>query len=105
MPGNIPGNGKTNPFGDGRGGAGESAPMPNDFNRNPAGGSRPGRAPRDFLRAPPNLARQTPKKDPDLNEQDAAPGPRTAAETPHANRPEAGVGSVGNAARPFKLGG
>lgn len=71
----------------------------NNFLTNP-GGSRPGGAPpRDFQdahRAQPNAGQRT-------NTSDAAPGPETAAQV--ANRPGAGVGSVGNAARPFRLGG
>jgi len=103
--GKTPGDGKTNPFGDGAGKTQGSRAMPNDFSKNPAGNAGRSKAPPSFITPDPRKTRQAPAKDETIAAQDAAQGPRTAAETPHANRPEAGVGSVGNSAKPFRVGG
>lgn len=96
--GTQPGDGRNSPFGNGAGGPGEPMAAPNDFTRNPAGtGAR--QAGTDFSKQ----SRQQQAAGQRTNTADAAPGPATAAEV--ANRPGAGVGSIGNGARPFKLGG
>lgn len=94
-----PGDGRTSPFGDGAGGSKEQAMASgNNFLENPRG-TGGGKPPRDFLR--PTVAQKPAGQR--TNPADAAPGANTAAEG--ANRPGAGVGSIGNAARPYKLGG
>jgi len=99
--GRTPGDGKTNPFGNGMGGASGENAMANDFNKNPGGNANPGSPPRDFLTGRPQRSGRS-----EVNTSDAAEGPMTAAEaaSPPATRP-GGVGTPGNAARPFRMGG
>jgi len=71
----------------------------NNFLTNPGGSRSGGTPPREFQ----DISRSQPSAGQRTNTSDAAPGPNTAAQV--ANRPAAGVGSVGNAARPFRVGG
>lgn len=95
-----PGDGRNSPFGDGAGGTGVSS-MANgtDFSTNPGGAGFGRPAPPDFTRT----SRQQQQAGQRTNTSDAAAGPANAAEV--VNRPSAGVGSVGNAAKPYRLGG
>ena len=73
--------------------------MPNDFTANPSGGgSKGGRG------QPESYGMSRPQRSgaPVPNSADAAVGPSTAAEVV---TPGGGVGSIGNPARPMKLGG
>jgi len=99
--GNQPGNGKTNPFGNGQGGAGGQGAMANNFVQNPKGNNS-GSKPRDFVDA----SRPQQAAGPRTNPQDAAAGPSTAAEaaSPPPTR-QGGTGTVGNGNKPFRLGG
>ncbi len=79
----------------------------NDFVKNPGGsGGNPTR-PRDFLRTGKAQSMATPEGR-DINSSDAAPGAPTAAQEatpgPYSGQ-DAGVGTIGNAARPYRLGG
>ena len=91
--GKTPGDGKTSPFGNGRGNVGERQTMPNDFRTNPGGSMKPG------------TPSQTRGENP-VNPNDAAPGGRIplADATPVASK-AIGVGSIGNGAKPFRLDG
>jgi hypothetical protein len=99
--GATPGDGKTSPFGNGAGRTSGENTMPNNFLSNPRGNANPGKAPRDFLVSRPQQSGRS-----QFNTADAAAGPLTAAEaaSPPATRP-GGVGTPGNPARPFRLGG
>lgn len=97
----TPGNGSTNPFGNGAGGAGGNNVAGNNFLTNPGGGGRSGRG-RTFHDQKP-APQQPRERAADRNMQDAAPG--TLVPMPNA-KPDAdvGVGSVGNPAKPYRLG-
>lgn len=97
-----PGNGSTSPFGNGAGNVGESRMAGNNFLTNPSGGGGSGRG-RDFLREP--VPSQSPRESgADRSTDDAASGglvPKVQA----APGPDVGAGSIGNGAKPFRLGG
>lgn len=98
--GGTPGDGKTSPFGDGRGGSGGAMANGNDFARNPGGNpSGPSRLP-DLIN---NSRQQSPHK-PGFNTSDAAPGGLIPNAAPPANR-RGGVGTPGNGQKPFRVGG
>lgn len=91
----TPGDGKTNPFGNGAGGTEGSKTMPADFTRQP-GGSRNGTlGPQSSYAA-----------NPDISNKDAAGGGRIlqANATPGPTK-DIGAGSVGNSTLPFRVGG
>ncbi len=90
----TPGDGKTNPFGNGAGGAEGSKAMPVDFTRQP-GGSR------NSVPAQSAYA-----SDPEISAKDAAPGGLILhADAVPGPGKDLGVGTIGNPARPFKLDG
>lgn len=98
--GGTPGDGKTSPFGDGRGGSGGAMATGNDFGKNPGGNpSGPSRLP-DLI----NNSRPQPRHAPGHNTTDAAPGGLIPDAKPPAHR-SGGVGSVGNSQKPFRVGG
>jgi hypothetical protein len=104
--GNNPGDGKTNPFGDGAGkGTGGNVPG-NDFTRNPQGSGSGGATPRNL-----NVSRPQPMSTPEsqgINPADAIAGGNTAADDAGpgvASGQDTGVGTVGSGAKPFRLGG
>lgn len=104
--GDTPGNGRVNPFGNGTGGSSGGNVAGNNFITNPRG-SGGGAAPRNFIDASRTQTRATPEAR-GVNSKDAAPGPVTAAEVANnTNDPgnPVGVGTIGNSAVPFKLGG
>jgi len=88
-----PGDGKSNPFGNGAGGAGGPKTMPTNFVTNPGGSRNP-------------VKTQQPDDGHTINSQDAAPGGRIlkADATPLPSK-DIGVGSIGNGGKPFKLNG
>jgi len=107
MVGETPGNGRTNPFGDGAGKGTGGNVAGNDFTKNPRGGNTGTGKPRDFLGTSDRQKMATPQNQ-DINPADAAPGPQTAAEVASpgaASGFDAGVGTIGNPAKPFRLGG
>ncbi len=98
--GSTSGDGKTSPFGDGRGGNAGGNMSGNDFGTNPRGNpSGPSKLP-DMI----NNSRSQVAAKPDFNTQDAAPGGLIPEALPPATR-AGGVGSIGNSSKPFKLGG
>lgn len=105
-----PGDGKSNPFGNGAGvpGSGQASGRGNDFTRNPGGGSptrKGGGQPSSYGQSIP-AAKGTEQAD--INPNEIPPGGKTLFAD---NRPVAGenvgVGSVsgGGGGKPFKLGG
>ena len=111
--GNIPGNGRTNPFGTNGGGGGGSMAQGNNFVEN-ARGTNLGGARRSFVEADPRVVTQkrTSEADEDINPGDSKlSAGASAAEDPaitpsqDAGNP-IGVGSPGLAGRlPFSLNG
>jgi hypothetical protein len=107
MAGNNPGDGRTNPFGDGAGKGTGGNVAGNDFTKNPRGSNTGTGRPRDFQGTGERQKMATPEGQ-DVNPADRAPGPSTAAEAADAGSAsgyDVGVGTVGNAAKPFRLGG
>ena len=100
--GSTPGDGKTSPFGDGRGGSAGGNVSGNDFGTNPRGNPSGPKSIPDVMA----VQRQQPKAKPDVNTQDAASGGLLPLDgmTPPASR-TTGVGSIGNNQKPFKLNG
>jgi hypothetical protein len=97
--GNTPGDGKTSPFTQGGG----QVPG-NNFITNPRG-SNTGAGSRRFdnQQAPPQKPREATA---DIDEATAAPGGRVPlADAQDAPGKDIGVGSIGNSAKPFTLGG
>ena len=97
--GTTPGNGSTNPFTQGA-----SSVPGNNFLTNPRGANQGGSGRRfDNEKSAPQAPRQSTA---DISVADAAPGGlipmADAQQTPGK---DIGVGSIGNAARPFKLDG
>jgi len=96
-----PGDGKTNPFGDGKGGAGMGKAAPTNFLTNPRGSGASAPKPRDLrtAQAQPAATGEQPST------ADAAP----AGLIPQIDPPDAediGTRPLGqNAHKPFKLGG
>ncbi len=99
--GNTPGDGQSNPFGDGTGGA-EASGMAqgNNFLTNPRGNPAAGPTPPDFLDA----SRPTRAAGQRTNSSDAAPGGLIPKAPPSPAQP-GGVGTVGNPNKPYRLGG
>lgn len=99
---NQPGNGSSNPFGNGAGQSGGSAVAGNNFITNPGGSGSGGKGRRfDDQKAAPQKPRESSA---DRNGSDAAPGglvPKVQA----APGKDVGVGSIGNGAKPFRIGG
>jgi hypothetical protein len=97
-----PGNGKTSPFGNGSGQAGGSKVAGNNFLTNPRGsGATSGGRRFDNQVAAPQAKRESVA---DRNSTDAASGgllPLVQAGPNH----DVGVGSIGNGAKPFRVGG
>ena len=83
----------------------------NNFIENARGANTGTVKPPDFLTqtAPQKARNETNVAEGGINPDDAAPGPRTAAEAADASGDmsggNVGVGSVGNGAKPFTLGG
>lgn len=109
--GSKPGDGKTAPFGDGKGATGGMAGG-NDFVKNPLGGGNLGGG-NDFVENPlgngPRPAGATPARTfaqkratSETNPQDAA---RTLSALDDATPRSDTVGSVGNDRKPFRLNG
>jgi hypothetical protein len=99
--GDKSGDGRVSPFGGGNGGKGIGGNMSgNNFITNPGGTPSGPRTLPDMV----NNSRPQPKAKPDINTQDAAPGGVLPAAAPPNTRP-GGVGTVGNSAKPFRLGG
>jgi hypothetical protein len=99
---NNTGDGSTNPFGNGAGVSQGGTVPGNDFVSNPGGSgtSRKGRTFHDQQPAPQRKYEQTA----DLNNDQTAPGGRVPmVQSPPG--PDVGVGSIGNGAKPFRLGG
>jgi hypothetical protein len=97
--GSQSGDGKTSPFGDGKGGSVGGSMAGNDFGANPGGTRTAAKLSGDLI----NNSRAQSKAKPDHNTQDAAPGGLIPQAAPPATRP-GGVGSLGNGAKPYKLG-
>lgn len=113
--GKSPGDGKSSPFGDGKGGAGGSM-QGNDFTQNPTagrggGGGQPttrsagGGQPSTYQQSRP----QQMGGDPDINPNEIPAGgkdllPATDPSGEDTGNPR-GTGSVGNPNKPFRLGG
>ena len=97
--GKTPGNGSTNPFGDGAGNATKASTSMTDFT-NPGAPKTGGATPRDFSRESRSQSAAAPR----TNAADAAPGGPVPVVTPPPQR-TGGVGSPGNGAKPFRLGG
>ena len=103
-----PGDGKTNPFGDGRGGAGGGRAAPANLIANPTGGGGGGAKPRS-LTATTSIAQSPPQAegtgDGTINTDSvAATGLLPLIDPPQAE--DIGTRALGqNAKKPFKLGG
>jgi hypothetical protein len=96
---NQPGDGKSNPFGNGAGGAAKMASSGNDFLTNPSGsGGKGGAGQPDskFTQSRPQQSGSDP-----VNAGDKPPGPSTAAEVV---TPADLGGTQGVTHKPFKLG-
>jgi hypothetical protein len=98
--GKTPGTGRDNPFGDGAGSATKASTTMPDFTRTPGGTPTGGATPRDLTRE----SRPQSPAPVRTNAADAAPAGPLPAVVPPPNR-AGGVGSAGNAAKPYKLGG
>lgn len=99
--GRTPGNGSTSPLGDGAGGATKGIGAMADFTRTPGGNPTGGSTPRDLTRPPAVQQKPAGQR---TNTADAAPGGPIPAAAPPPVRP-GGVGTPGNSAKPFRLGG
>jgi len=100
--------GKTSPFGNGRGGERGMATRGVDFTREPGGGGGAGGArPRDLTKSQVPARRSVQPTDiSDMNTESVPEGGLLPFEAP---KPDAGnpigVGSLGNGAKPFRLDG
>lgn len=103
----TPGDGKANPFGDGTGKGAAGTMAGNDFRMNPRGDNDGTVRPRNFIDASRRQPMATPENQA-VNQEDAADGAMTAAEEAAAGSEsghDVGVGTVGTATKPFRLGG
>lgn len=115
--GKTPGNGRSSPFGNGKGApeGGALAGAPNDFTKNPSC-ARNGKGASDFVRDPggsgqdrPSVqdytkaAGPTPRPEVKPNPQEIPAGGKTLYADPSKNSPKRGQ-TDGDRGRPFKLG-
>lgn len=97
------GNGKTSPFGDGRGGDGAKAMGDNDFTKNPAGGGK-GPKPRSLMEMANNEPQKPVKDDTISADEIPAGGKDLKADPPDDSGNPIGTRPTGNRL-PFKLDG
>lgn len=103
--GSNTGNGKTNPFGNGSGGASGGTMKPNNFQANP-GGSGGNRVPANPMNVSNPQRALNNERDLQRNPKDAAPGANTAAEAvvvPPSRANDVGVGTVGDGSKPYRV--
>ena len=98
MAANQPGDGKTCPNGDGKGGSGMAKQVPNNYVSNPKGGPKNGAKPRDFTRDQQKPVTTGVPYSPD-SVPAGGPLPLIDSNDPDATHP---VGK--NSRKPFKVG-